>query len=453
MSLEKEPNVNICPVCTGQPGSLPVANQKAVDFVLMAGLALDCKINRRSKFDRKNYFYPDLPKGYQISQYDVPFCYGGKLKIPGKEIRITRIHLEEDTGKLIHQKGTDYSLVDFNRAGVPLMELVTEPDISNALEAKEFCEKLQLILRYLGISPADMEKGHMRCEANISLKEKESRELGTKVEIKNLNSFKSVEKAIDYEISRQSAMLRKGEKIIQETRGWDESKLKTFSQREKEFAQDYRYFPEPDLPIIELSEEYINKLRGLITELPDEKRKRFVREYNLIEADAIILTSERSLAEYYENTVSEAFADSSNNKNVIAKLAANYLITEVRRYLKEGGKIESIKMKPKNFGKLISIVAAGKISSPSAKVVIEEMIKNGAEPEKIISDKNLLLVNDISQIQALVDKVLIENSEAAEDYKSGKKNAFQFLLGMVMKATGGKADPKVVSELLSKALK
>ncbi|MCX6762279.1 MAG: Asp-tRNA(Asn)/Glu-tRNA(Gln) amidotransferase subunit GatB, partial [Candidatus Moranbacteria bacterium] len=360
LGLDRIPNTNICPICTGQPGALPAANEKAIEYVVKAGLALGSEIAEVSKFDRKNYFYPDLPKGYQISQYDQPLCLGGFLKIGEKKIGITRIHLEEDTGKLIHQKGNDFSLVDFNRSGVPLMELVTEPDIESAQEAKKFCEQLQLILRYIGISDADMEKGQMRCEANISISANEK--LGTKVEVKNLNSFKVVEKAIEYEIKRQAELLDEGKEIAQETRGWDESKMITFSQREKESAHDYRYFPEPDLPPLEIGGEFVEKIRAKLPELPAQKIKRFQKEYNISDYDAGVLVRDKKLSEFFEESLSEA-QELSGSGDKIAKLTANYILTEIRKYLDEKTTISDLKLTSENFGELMSIIDKDKINS------------------------------------------------------------------------------------------
>ena len=450
LSLEKEPNISICPVCTGQPGALPVANEKAIEFVIRAGLALNCKINEQSKFDRKNYFYPDLPKGYQISQYDQPLCYGGFLEIGGKKIGITRVHLEEDTGKLIHQKGTDFSLVDFNRAGVPLMELVTEPDIESAREAKKFCEELQLILRYLGISDASMEKGQMRCEANISLN-KNNDELGTKVEVKNLNSFRLVEKAIEFEIRRQAEVLDRGERVIQETRGWDEGKMQTYSQREKESAHDYRYFPEPDLPPLEISAGYVDKLRRELPELPARKIKRFQDEYKIPESDAVVLSRDKDLADFFERAVSEA-ETICDDRERMAKLSANYIVSELKKYLNEEIKITDLKVTPENFGELVALVNQNKINSSAAQIVLEEMSKTGADPDHIIAEKNLSQLEDESEIEKAVGDVILANPKPVADYKGGKQNALQFLLGQVMKETKGKVNPKVAMELLKRAL-
>lgn len=476
---EKEPNVNICPVCTGQPGTLPVPNQKAIEFVQLAGLALQCELAQVSKFDRKNYFYPDIPKGYQISQYDQPLCQNGFLEIAetqlvaslreAKKIGITRIHLEEDTGKLVHPKaasgdgaspkGADYSLVDFNRAGVPLMELVTEPDIESGAEARLFCQKLQQICRYLEISDADMEKGHMRCEVNISLYEEGADKLsGTKVEVKNINSFKFVEKAIDYEIKRQTEALDNGEKIIQETRGWDSGQNATVSQRKKESAHDYRYFPEPDIPPLEFSAEYIENLKNKLPELPEAKKKRLLEEYGISNDVAEIIVSDRMLAAYFEEVVSEIKAmlkckEIGVSEEKCLKLASNYMTNELQMHLaKSKETIKSIKITPENYAELIGIVASGKIGSSAAQAVLEEMYRTGGDPSQIIEEKGLLQVDDESVLQEAVEKVLAANQKSAEDYKAGKQNALQFLVGQVMKATKGKANPKVVIELLRQKL-
>ena len=354
------------------------------------------------------------------------------MNIDGKKIGITRIHLEEDTGKLLHQKGTDYSLVDFNRSGVPLMELVTEPEIESAEEAKKFCEELQLILRYIGISDADMEKGQMRCEANISIAQRGSDEKGVKVEIKNLNSFKSVERAIDFEIKRQTEHLEEGKKVIQETRGWDEAKMQTYSQREKESAHDYRYFPEPDLPPLEFGEAYIDRVRAELPELPKQKIERFQDEYDIPRKDTEILVKDKDLASFFENSVSEA-CELFDDKKKIAKLSANYIITILKKYLEEGENITQLKITPENFGELISLILKGKINSSAAQVVLSEMVKTGADPEHIITEKNLGQIEDAGEIEKIVEKVISQNAGPVADYRAGKLAALQFLLGQVMK--------------------
>ena len=459
--LEKEPNIHICPVCTGQPGTLPTPNRKAIESVQRAGLALGCTLRLHSKFDRKNYFYPDLPKGYQISQYDEPFCERGKLEIrPGKTVDITRIHMEEDTGKSAHPTGADYTLVDLNRAGVPLMELVTEPDIESGDDARLFCQKLQKILRYLDISDADMEKGQMRCEVNISLHPEGTEKLsGTKVEIKNLNSFKSVAGAIDYEIRRQTEALDAGEKIVQETRGWDEGRQATVSQRKKESAHDYRYFPEPDIPPFSFTSEYVETLRGTLPELPDAKTKRFQESFGLSESDAALLTAEREFAAYYEAVVSELEEKVDSHEVELpiektCKLAANYMITELRKHFaKTGENISHIRITPENFAEFIAIIAVGKINSSAAQTVLEEMYRGGDnDPSHIIERLNLAQVSDEGELETIVDAVLVANERSVADFKAGKQNAFQFLIGQIMKETKGKANPQIVSEILKKKL-
>ncbi len=456
---EKEPNIHICPVCTGQPGTLPVPNRQAIEFVQLAGLALNCKIAKDSKFDRKNYFYPDLPKGYQISQYDQPFCGKGYLKIDGKKIGITRIHLEEDTGKLIHPQGANYTLVDFNRAGVPLMELVTEPDIESGAEARIFCQKLQQICRYLGISDADMEKGHMRCEVNISLYRKGKDKLsGVKVEVKNINSFKFVEKAIDYEIQRQEKILEKGEKIIQETRGYNSNKNITVSQRVKESAHDYRYFPEPDIPPFKFTPEYIESIKAKLPELPGAKKKRLIEEYNLSRENAEVITSDKNLADYFEAVVSE-IKDKRESGEICAdeekcvKLSANYIVSELQKHLMRNNvTIKDIKITPENYAELIGLAADGKINSSAAQIVLEEMYKTGGDPSYIVEEKNLLQVSDIKELEKIIIKVIDKNQQSVEDYKKGKTNVLQFLVGQIIRETRGKANPKIVGGMLKQKL-
>jgi len=459
-SLGKEPNSNICPVCTAQPGTLPVANQKAIEFVQMAGLALNCDLRKDSKFDRKNYFYPDIPKGYQISQYDQPLCEKGWVSVEGdKIVGITRIHLEEDTGKLVHPKGANYTLVDFNRAGVPLMELVTEPDIENGKEARIFCQKLQQIFRYLEISEADMERGQMRCEVNISLYKKGEEKLsGTKVEVKNINSFKFVEKSIDYEIKRQTELLDNGEEIIQETRGWSEPKGETVSQRKKESAHDYRYFPEPDIPPLKFNDACIENLKEKLPELPDAKAKRLVEEYGLSKENVEVIISDKDLAEFFEEVVSELkekkeSGEISSEENKLLKLAANYIVSELQKHLvKNFQTIKDIKISAENYTELIGILADGKINSSAGQIVLEEMYRTGGDPSQIIESKNLSQVSDSGELEKIVLAVIDKNPKSVEDYKAGKQNALQFLMGQVMSATKGKANPKVVMDLLREKL-
>ncbi len=470
MGQEIVPNKNICPVCTGQPGAIPVPNEQAIEFTIKAGLALGCHIAKESKFDRKNYFYPDLPKGYQISQFDQPICSRGSLEftlksddgsLTGTErVGITRIHLEEDTGKLTHQ-GVD-TLVDFNRACVPLMELVTDPDINSAIEAKRFCEDLRLLFRYLEISPADMEKGQMRCEANISLYEIGKDPLsGTKVELKNLNSFRAVERGIDYEIERQTEILESGGTVIQETRGWDEKKGITFSQRTKEDAHDYRYFPEPDILPFTFDEVYVNTLRDKLPELPTEKRNRFVKQFGLKLENASILVVNKDMAGYFENVASElenwmseeGYKFNEESRQKLYRLAANYILTELAKKVAGVEKgMEELKISPENFAELIKIVYEGEINSSVAQVVLEEMFLTGADPSHIIEEKGLAQTSDEGELGAIIDSVLEKNPGPVEEYRSGKENVIKFLVGQVMAVTKGSANPQIVMKLLKEKL-
>ena len=452
----KEANVNICPICMGHPGTLPVINQKAVELVIKTGLALNCQIPDFAKFDRKNYFYPDLPKGYQISQYDLPLVNKGHLEINGKKIGITRIHLEEDAGKLIHIQGAKYSLVDFNRAGLPLMELVTEPDITSGQEARKFCEELQLIIRYLDVSEANMEKGQMRCEVNVSLRSAKGK-MGTKVEIKNLNSFRVVEKSIDYEIKRQSKVLDSGEKVIQETRGWDEKKQRTFSQRIKEESKDYRYFPEPDLPPLNNLTKISSKLSVGLPELPQPKRKRFEEEYNLPIDDINILVNSKGLSDYFEQVISELNTwlkiKSISDKQPLIKLTVNYVLTELQKLLSSTKtKIKNCKISSENFAEFITLIHQKEISSSAAQSVLKEMFETSADPSHIIETKNLKQVNDKDTLTGIVKQVIKDNSKPVDDFKLGKENALQFLVGKVMANSKGQANPEVVKEILKKEI-
>jgi aspartyl-tRNA(Asn)/glutamyl-tRNA(Gln) amidotransferase subunit B len=475
-SEERHPNVNVCPVCLAHPGVLPVINQEAVAGVLKLGLALNAKIAKVAKFDRKNYFYPDLPKGYQISQYDKPFCLGGYLEIPifaekngvqssksempipnFKKIRIRRVHLEEDTGRLIHSDDGKNTYVDFNRAGVPLAELVTEPDINLATEARRFAEELRSILRYLGIANADMEKGELRCEVNISLAKEGSDELGTKVEIKNLNSFRAVEQSIEYEIKRQTEILEEGGKIIQETRGWDEPKGITVSQRSKEEAHDYRYFPEPDLLPLKPSELFdLDDLKRAVPELPNEKRLRFMKELGLRFNEADSLVWGPLSASYFEDVVSELDnfqTTSGERREKRIKLFYNYFTSDLRGLMTESGaKFEDIKVNPHNFAHLIDFVDKNMISSAAAKAVLAEIFLSGADPEIVIKEKNLFQVSDLKDLADIIAKIIADNPKVAEDYKKGKETVLQFLVGQVMKETEGRANPGVVAQQLKSIL-
>ena len=456
---EHYPNVNICPICLGHPGTLPVINEEAVRKVIKTGLALNCQISEHSKFDRKNYFYPDLPKGYQISQLYLPICRGGFLEIDGRKIKTREIHLEEDVGRLIHEKGS--SLVDFNRAGIPLMEAVTEPNLKSAEETKKFAEEFQLILRYLGVSSADMEKGVMRIEANISLGI--GSKLGTKVEIKNLNSFRAVERSVGYEIERQGKVLKNGKKVIQETRGWDSNKEITVSQRTKEEAHDYKYFPEPDLPPLRFTGKTIKEIQAEIPELPRQKRERFKKEYNLLDKEVGLFVQNKDLGEYFEKAMSELrnwVKEAEIKRKVseeeflkLTKLCANYLITDLQGLLKKASVMgENLKITPENFAEFITLIHKGKISSKLAKQVLKEMFSTGGDPSHIIEEKGLVQITDELDIKRIIKEVISKNPKAVEDYKKGKTNAFQFLIGQVMAGTQGKASPEIVNKILKKHL-
>ena len=443
---DRNPNVYVCPVCLAHPGALPVTNKEAVMKVLIAGKALNCTLQDISHFDRKNYFYPDLPKGYQISQDKKPFCINGCLEIDGKKIRINRIHLEEDTGRLIHDEKKGYSLVDFNRAGIPLMELVTEPDIRSGEEARKFAEELKLIFRYLNISDANMEQGQMRVEVNISIS-KEGEEFGTKVEIKNLNSFRTVCLAVEYEIKRQREILEKGEKVVQETRGWDDKKELTFSQREKESAHDYRYFPEPDLPPLFLNEEPFNKDELKIeTELPQEKRKRFKEEYGIENENEIeAFITNREVADYFEEVVKKT------KEKEIYQIVKNYLLTDVLGML-NGEDIRQMKISPEDFLEFAKFIFKKEISSKVAKNVLKEMIISGESSSKIIKDKGLSKIDDKEEVGNIILEVVKENDKAVKDYKEGREEALTFLVGKVMAKTKGRINPEEAKRVLKEIL-
>ena len=459
---EERPNVNVCPICLAHPGVLPVINEEAVNKVIKTGLSLNCNIAEHSSFDRKSYFYPDLPKGYQISQYSFPLCKKGFLEINNRKIKINRIHLEEDVGKLIHEDG--YSLVDFNRAGIPLMELVTEPNIETAEEAMKFAQEFQLILRYLDVSDANMEKGQMRVEVNISIAKKGAEKLGSKVEIKNLNSFKSVEGAIKFEVERQRNVLESGEKVIQETRGWLEKKGETISQRVKEEAHDYRYFPEPDLPPLQFKKEEIDLIFSSIPELPNQKRERFKEQYELGEEEIESFVLNRELSFFFEKVISELgnWIKSSNKKDLTKKdliktykIASNYIITDIRGLLNSTEKEErtsGIPITPENFAEFVNLIFKGEISSKIAKIVLKEMFLTKADPSNIIKEKGLTQINDESEIEEIAKKVISKNQKAVEDFKKGKTNALQFLIGQLMAETKGRTNPETADKILNKLI-
>ncbi|MTI59704.1 MAG: Asp-tRNA(Asn)/Glu-tRNA(Gln) amidotransferase subunit GatB [Firmicutes bacterium] len=442
-----EPNTHVCPVCLGLPGTLPVLNKKVLEYAIMAGLALNCEISEYSKFDRKNYFYPDLPKAYQISQFDLPICEHGSIEIETeegkKEIGITRIHMEEDAGKLIHEGSIDKStgsLVDYNRTGVPLIEIVSEPDMRSPAEARAYLTQLKKVLEYLEVSDCNMEEGSLRCDANVSLRPVGQKKFGTKAELKNMNSFKAVEKALEYEVERQKRVLDRGDEVVQETRTWDDSLNKTISMRGKEEAHDYRYFPEPDLVPMEVDKELVKELSDSLPELPVEKMERFVTEYGLPQYDAEVLTDTKALAELFEEGV-EAYDD--------PKGVSNWIMGDFLRLVKEENiAVEESKLSGELLGKMLQLMDAGTISSKIAKTVFKEMFKTGKDPETIVEEKGLKQISDESKIEEIVDQVISENPEAVEDIKSGKGKAIGFLVGQVMKETRGKANPGMVNQLL-----
>ncbi|PIT96635.1 Asp-tRNA(Asn)/Glu-tRNA(Gln) amidotransferase subunit GatB [Candidatus Campbellbacteria bacterium CG10_big_fil_rev_8_21_14_0_10_35_52] len=451
---EKKPNINICPVCVAHPGTLPVINKEAVKHILKIGIAIGGNLADFTEFDRKNYFYPDIPKGYQISQYKYPLVSGGNLA----GIAITRVHLEEDTARVIHDK--ENSLIDFNRAGIPLMEMVTEPIIKNAAQAVFFAKELQLLLRTLAVGGANMEKGEMRVEANVSLREVAddsshfSVPLGTKVEVKNLNSFRAVEHAIDFEIKRQESILKNSEKVIQETRGWNEDKQQTFSQRLKEGSEDYRYFPDPDLPKLQISaiKEFSKEnLKKEIPELPREKRERYKNNFGLKIDDANMFVRDPYLAKLFDEII-EKF---EKNKELI-KLASNYITTDIAGFMKIDKSLDKKLHKnisAKNFTELISMIYENKVSSRGAKNILNEMYERGGDPAKIAEEKNLFQRSDESELKKIVEKIISENERVIKDFKSGKESSLQFLIGQGMKETNCSANPEILKKLFIDFLK
>lgn len=461
-AVDAEPNTTVCEVCFAMPGSLPVTNKQAVMYSIKTGLALNCAINEKTKFDRKHYFYPDLPKGYQISQYDQPIAINGYLDIEipegdkfySRKVKITRAHMEEDAGKLIHPEGSDYSLVDLNRAGTPLLEIVTEPDIRSPKEARIFAENLRLILRYINVSDANMEQGNMRVDANISLRLKGAKKFGEKVEIKNMNSFKMIEKALIFEVERQKKALENNEKIIQETRGWDDTKGVTISQRTKEEAHDYKYFPEPDVPPIVYKDMDIDleRIKKEMPELPTEKIKRLIEKFNLSPVDANTLVSDKNLALFYENTLSKLHEKGIEIKTA-AKKSANWILTELLGKLNEAKlSINESEINEEKIAELLNLIEKGQITGKIAKDIFEEMFKNGKTAKQIINEKDIKMV-EVGEIDKIIDKVLLGNPKSVEDFKSGKGQAIGFLVGQVMQATKGQADPKTVNEILRNKLK
>lgn len=442
------PNTNVCPVCLGHPGVLPVLNKKAVEYSILMGLATHCTINQRSIFARKNYFYPDLPKGYQISQYEEPLCESGFIEVLSednklKKIGITRIHMEEDAGKSIHDQGSE-TLVDLNRCGTPLIEIVSEPDISSANEAYQYLTKLKQIVTYLGICDGNMEEGSLRCDANISVRPKGEKAFGVKTEVKNMNSFRNVERAIDFEIKRQIEIIEEGGTIIQETLLWNADLNEVSPMRSKEEAHDYRYFPDPDLMPVVVSEEWKNKIKERMPELADARRERFVSEYGIPDYDAEILTGSRELADYYEKTVSV-----TNDY----KAASNWIMGDVLKVINEDKiNIKDFPVSPEKLGKLINLINNNTISGKIAKDVFPAMLAEGKDPETIVKEKNLVQITDSSELDNIIEDVLGKNDSQVHEFISGKEKVFGYLVGQIMRETKGKANPKIVNEILRKKL-
>ena len=442
------PNTHVCPVCLGMPGSLPVTNEKAVEYTMVTALALNCAIPEHTRFARKNYFYPDLMKGYQISQHDVPIGQQGWLAIDShstqKEIRITNVHLEEDVAKLWHRG--DYSLIDVNRSGVPLMEIVSEPEMSSPEEARDYLIELRHILRYLGVSTGNMEEGSFRCDANISMRSLGRRDLAPKVEVKNMNSFKAVYQALEYESQRQRKVLEEGGELVQETRGWIEETGITVTQRTKEYAADYRYFPEPDLPALVLDPTWIEEIRAKLPELPAARRDRFMTQYGLSLYDASILTDSRALADYFENCVKLVGAGR-------AKTVSNWLLGDFSRLLNATNtEIENVKMGPQHLTEMLGLIDDGTISGPAAKAVFEEMFHTGKTAGEVTATRGLSQISDAGEIREVIRQVMAVNAGAVADYTAGKEQALTFIIGQVMKATKGRANPGVVREIITQEL-
>lgn len=444
----QEPNSLTSPITLGMPGVLPVLNKECVNMGILTGLALNCEIPARCKFDRKQYFYPDLPKGYQISQYDEPICVNGHIEIDGKRIGITRAHLEEDAGKLVHAgangiAGSTYSLVDLNRAGTPLLEIVSEPDMRSSEEAKNYMEELRNIVRYIGVCDGNLEEGSMRCDANISIMPKGSKEFGTRAEIKNVNSFAALQRAIEYEIERQIEIVEEGGEVVQETRLWDDASRETRSMRGKEDAHDYRYFPEPDLMPLEISREWVEEIRAKMPELPNQKRKRY-QEIGLSEYDASVIVEQMGLALFFDKVL-ELGAN--------PKTAVNFIMGEIAAYLKEEHiEITDTKLTPDNLAELISLIEKGTISNNIGKQIIIEMMKDGTKAYVIVEKKGLSQISDEGAIKELVQKVVDAHPNEVEAYKNGKTNLLGFFVGQVMKETKGRANPKTVNQLIKEII-
>lgn len=438
------PNTHTCPVCLGHPGVLPVLNRTALEYAIKAALALNCEVARESKFDRKNYFYPDLPKAFQTSQYDQPIGRNGWIEIEvngqKKRIGITRLHLEEDAGKLTHVDGQDYSLVDYNRVGTPLIEIVSEPDIRSPEEAHAYLEKLKSILQYTEVSDCKMEEGSLRCDANISIRPVGQREFGTRTELKNMNSFRGVQKALEYEEKRQAEVMMNGGEVIQETRRWDEGKNETVVMRGKEEAHDYRYFPEPDLVKIQIDEQMLQRIKATIPELPDAKKKRYMEQFGLSSYDANVITASKKLANFFEEATKHCHD---------AKQVANWVMGEVLGFLNANDQeLEDTALTPQALGKMIALIEQGTISGKIAKTVFKELIEQGGDPETIVQEKGLVQISDEGELTKIVNTVLDANPQSVDDFQAGKTKAIGYLVGQVMKETSGKANPQVVNKIL-----
>ncbi len=450
------PNTHVCPVCMGMPGVLPVINAQAVEYTIMTGLALNCSIPERAKFDRKNYPYPDLMKGYQVSEYDQPLCLAGyvDVEVDGKKtrIRVNRVHLEEDTARLLHRNedfGDNYSLLDINRAGMPLMEIVTEPDARSPQEAVAYLMKLRQTLRYLGVSEADMESGNFRCEPNLSLRPRGSKEFGSKVELKNLNSFRAALRGMEFEVERQAKILSEGGRVPSETRGWREDIQETASQRSKEQAHDYRYFPEPDLPPIHVSRSTVEELRARLPELPDSRRARLIDDYGLSDYEANLLTESRARAEFFEAALYAEESPSPERVRARAKPISNWLLGDLGKLLNAANlEINESKVQPSQLSDLVNLIEGGKISGTAAKQVIEEMFNSGKDPSVVVAEKGLGQIEDAGLVEGIVAKVLEANAQAIADYRAGKAAALNILMGQVMKETRGRANAAQVQSLL-----
>lgn len=446
-----EPNTQVCPVCSGFPGMLPVLNEKAVECAIKAGLALHCEIAEFCKFDRKNYFYPDLPRAYQISQYDMPICQGGYLDIDvdgeKRRVGITRAHLEEDAGKLVHQGDittTPFSLVDLNRSGIPLLEIVSEPDMRSARQARAYMEKLRSILLFAGVSDCKMEEGSLRCDANVSVRPWGQQELGTRAEIKNLNSFRALERAIEYEAKRQMEAIEDGEELVQETRTWDEVKGVTRSMRTKEEAHDYRYFPDPDLPPLRIGRDRVDMIRGSMPELPEQAGQRLINQYGLSQYDADLITQSPQILQFFDETI---------KLHPDAKAVSNWMMGDLMRLLNQNGmEIQDALVKPALLAEMLDLLNDGTISGKMAKTVFEEMFASGKNPQTIIKEKGLVQISDADALLPLIDEIVNNNPKVLQDYKNGKEKAFGFFIGQVMKATRGQANPEMVNKLLRERL-